>query len=88
MWSCAATARYVSGTLGKQVVVPKGRRKPQVGRLVCGQLPAAPASPLQRCGQGLTSLLSKAPRFLQDHPPYLVLCILSWWLFPYPPNTL
>lgn len=53
-----------------------------MGRLVCGWLPAAPASPLQWHGQGLESLLSKAPRFLQDHPPYLVLCILSQWLFP------
>lgn len=31
MWSCAATTRYVSGALGKQVAVPEGRRKPQVG---------------------------------------------------------
>lgn len=77
-----------SGVLGKQVAVPEGRRKPQVGRLVCGRLPAAPASPLQWRGQGLTLLLSKAPRFLQDCPPYLVLCLLGSWLFLYPPNTL
>lgn len=61
-----------SGALGKQVVVLEGRRKPQVGQLACGRLPAAPASPLQWRGRGLMSLLSKAPRFLQDHPPHLV----------------
>lgn len=88
VWSCAATAHFISGVLGKQVVVPKGRRKPQVWWLVCGWLLAFPTRPLWWHGQGITSLPSKAPRFLRDHPPYLVLCILSWWLFLLPPNVL
>lgn len=83
VWSCAATACYISGVLGKQVAVPQGKRKPQVGRLVW---PAAccPCQPPAVVRSGSCVAPHKSTQFLWVHLLHLDLYILSGWLFPSP----
>lgn len=72
-WSCAATAHYISAVLGKQVAVPQGKRKHQVGRLVSC---LCQLREVVRSGSCVAP--HKSTQFLWAHLPHLDLCILEW----------